>query len=198
PHLSDSGRNNMERDPRARRIRILVAAAAATIGVVFDADGGVSLDATSSAKLTHTADISNGSAQSSVKFVVPLPDSGSIYPASSYQYGSKTLSYTTGGNTATTTATGSVGAVTNSMNIGFTLASGSGITQDDPSGKVFTDYSQLKFAVTGTWDVTTGGYGGGAYSYIAFSIASTVPTGGSAQVRVNLKWTDPDNGNATY
>ena len=135
---------------------------------------------------------SNPGAPADHKNVLPLPDSGSIYPVNGYSYGNKTLSQTSGNNTATSVAAASVGAVTNSVNLGFTLASGTGLTQNDPSGNVFNGSAELKIEVKGTWDIGTGGYGGNSYGYIAFSLGSTVPAGGSAEVDVNLQWIDPD------
>jgi autotransporter-associated beta strand protein len=176
--------------PRARRWRILATAVAATAGFSSAAFSSVTLDPSSSAKITHDADIGSAADTSQHKNVVPIPDSGSLYPnVADYSYGSKTVSLVVGSNTGTSTAAGSVGAITNSANLGFTLAGGTGITQNDPSGNVFTGSAELKFQVDGIWDVGTGGYGPG-YGYVAFTIAATVPKGGSGSVQVDLNWTD--------
>ena len=98
-----------------------------------------------------------------------------MYPnVSDYSYGTKSLTVTSGSNTGTSAAAGTVGAITNSANIGFTLAAGTGITQNDPSGNAFSGKSELKFEVDGIWDITSTAYGPG-YGYVAFSVGSTVP-----------------------
>ena len=46
-------------------------------------------------RVTHTADLSIGAAGTSFKDVIPVADSGNIYPTNKYyQYGGKTLTYT--------------------------------------------------------------------------------------------------------
>jgi autotransporter-associated beta strand protein len=181
-----------------RRLRILAAAVSAAAGFSSAAFSSVTLDPSSSAKITHDPDISQAADPTSTKNVVPLAASSAIYPSvASYSYGSKTLSLTSGGNTASSVAAASAGAVTNSANLGFTLASGTGITQSDPSGTVFGGSAELKMQVDSLFDIGSGGFGPG-YGYVNFTITATVPVGGGGSVRVNLKWTDPDNGDAAY
>src|SRR5581483_8369206 len=121
----------------------------------------------------------------STKNVNPPPVSGSMPVPGSYQY-SKELDL----NGGSSSASASIGAITNSSNVGFTFASGTGVTQSDPSGSSFAGPATLKFAVNGVWDVTAGGFGPNAYGYIAFTLSGNVPSGDTASVNVNLKWTD--------
>src|SRR5204862_4394614 len=148
-----------QRTSWTRRMRALTAAAWASAGLAHSASATISFVPNapdSTLRLTHTADLNIRAAGSSFKDVIPVADSGNIYPTNKYyQYGSKTLSYTTGGNTATSVAAGSAGAFSNSANLGFTLSSGTGVTQDDPSGKVYKGFSQLKFDFKGTFVVTS-------------------------------------------
>src|SRR2546421_456200 len=160
-----------QRTSWARRMRVTTAAAWASAGLAHSASATISFVPNapdSTLRLTHTADLNISAAGSSFKDAIPVADSGNIYPTNKYyQYGSKTLTYTTGGNTATSVAAGSAGAVANSTNLGWTLSSGTGVTQDDPSGKVFSGYSSLKFDFTGKFVVTSGTYGP-SYGYLAF------------------------------
>src|SRR4051812_6573655 len=173
----------------ARRMRALTAAAWASAGLAHYAGATISFipnTPDSTLRLTHTADLSLGAAGSSFKDVIPVADSGNIYPTNKYyQYGSKTLSYTnSGGNTATSTAAGAMGAIANSGNIGFTLSSGTGISQNDPTGKVYKGFSSLRFDFKGTFQVVSSNYGP-TYGYLAFTPAVVVGSGGSAQIRIN-------------
>ena len=152
--------------------------------------GGVSYDsADSSVKITHYAERDNPGAFGS-KNVVPPPASGSMPIPGSYQY-SKTLNL----NGGSSSASASVGAVTNSQNVGFTFASGTGITQSDPTGTSFSKAAQLKFVVDGEWDVSAGGFGPTAYGYLAFTLGGVIPAGDSASVDINLSWQDASNNN---
>src|SRR5256885_7449404 len=175
----------------ARRMRALTAAAWASAGLAHSASATISFIPNapdSTLRVTHTADLSNSGAGTSFKDVIPVADSGNIYPVNKYyQYGAKTLTYTSGGNTATSTAQGSACAAANSANLGFTLSSGTGVSQDDPTGKVYTNFSSLKFTFKGTFEVTSGTYGP-PYGYLAFTPAVTVGSGGSAQIRLDMKW----------
>src|SRR4051812_40928908 len=105
----------------AHRLRILTAAVGATALFTARSYSSISLyDPNSSARITHDSDTSSGLDPILHKNVDTIPSSGSIFPNNIYSYGPKPLSYTLNGNTASSSAQGSIGAVTNSLNVGFT------------------------------------------------------------------------------
>src|SRR5438067_13650119 len=111
-----------------RRGHCAVLAACATPFIVGRALGGIDFDEiSSSVKITHYAEQDN-SGTFGTKNVVPPPLSGSMPVPGSYQY-SKTLNL----NGGSSSASASIGAITNSQNVGFTFASGTGLTQSDPA-----------------------------------------------------------------
>src|SRR5881394_4249761 len=99
------GNHMKQRTSWARRMRALTAAAWASAGLANSASATISFipnTPDSTLRVTHTADLSIGAAGTSFKDVIPVADSGNIYPTNKYyQYGSKTLTYTSSGNTAT-------------------------------------------------------------------------------------------------
>jgi autotransporter-associated beta strand protein len=48
----------------------------------------------------------------------------------------------------------------------------------------------MKFAVNGKWNVSSSSFGPSAYGYLAFTLGGSVPSGGSAEVRINLSFLD--------
>src|SRR4051812_46348928 len=94
----------------ARRLRILTAGIGATAVFAPRAYCGISIDqSNSSARITHDSDTSSGLDPILHKNIDTIPSSGSIYPNNIYSYGTKSLPYTLNGNSASSTAQGSIG-----------------------------------------------------------------------------------------
>ncbi|HEX3358336.1 MAG TPA: autotransporter-associated beta strand repeat-containing protein [Tepidisphaeraceae bacterium] len=182
----------MKRSPRIARGVRYVAAASAGVILPHLALGGVSL---SSGTYTITHDPDNLAATHNVTATGNIPVSGVMPTPGTYQYGLKTISNTGSAALASgpkTTADGSVGAITTAATVGFTFASGTGITQTDPNNS-FLGQSQLRFNLNAIWTVTSGGFGPTAYGYLAFTLGGVIPPGDSAEVAIsNLRWYNPD------
>ncbi len=181
----------MKRSPRIARGVRYVAAASASVLLPHLAMGGLSL---TSGTFTLTHDPDNAAATSNKTASGTLPVSGSMPTPGTYQYGLKTISNTGGtavGGGPQSSADGSVGAITTAATVGFTFASGTGVTQSDPSSS-FVGQSQLRFNIDATWTVTTGGLGPTTYGYLAFTLGGVIPPGDSAEVQIsNLRWYNP-------
>src|SRR5437763_9430943 len=121
------------------RCMLMALCAAAFFGSTSHA--GISFDSTSNVKIAHYAE-ENNAGTSGIVNLVP-PSSGSMPTPSSYQY-KKTLNLN-GGSSA---ASASIGEISTSQNVGFTFASGTGITQSDP-GVAFAGPAILRFALNG-------------------------------------------------
>jgi autotransporter-associated beta strand protein len=164
-------------------------AAYATTFLLDRARGGVSFDsADSTVKITHYAEVNNASAFGS-KNVAPPPLSGSMPVPGSYQY-SKVLNL----NGGSSSASASLGAITNSQNVGVTFSAGTGLTQTDPSNAI-AGPAQLKFQINQVWNVDSHGFGPTAYGYVAFTLGGVIPSGDNASFTVDLSWTNASNTN---
>lgn len=183
----------MKRSPHIARGMRFVAAASASVIFPHLAFGGLSL---TSGTYTITHDPDNAAATSNKTASGALPVSGSMPTPGTYQYGLKTISNTGGtavGGGPQSSADGSVGAITTAATVGFTFASGSGVTQTDPSNN-FAGQSQLRFNIDATWTVTAGGLGPTTYGYLAFTLGGVIPPNDSAEVVIsNLRWYNPVN-----
>src|SRR3954462_3431059 len=153
-----------------RRGKCAVIALCASALLISTSHAGISFDGTSNVKIAHYAE-ENNAGTSGIVNLVP-PSSGSMPTPSTYQY-KKTLNLN-GGSSA---ASASIGNITNSANVGFTFASGTGITQSDPAGVSFSGPAVLRFDLNGIWDVTSGGYGPISYGYVALTVAGNIPAG---------------------
>src|SRR5207248_10908548 len=91
------------------------------------------------------------------------------------------------GPVSTTLAQGSLGNVTNSTTATFVLATGKGVTQDDPSDFNIKGSSSLKFNFDLRWDVPqTSNFGPLANGYASLAVGGTVGDLGSATVKVHM------------
>jgi autotransporter-associated beta strand protein len=167
---------------------LLVSAVFAVSPQLVRGTANITFQSGSSFSVTHTPNMGTPTVYKlSTGFI---PASGSMPTPSSYQYGLRSISNT--GNTPVvggpqTAASGSVGAYTTGLNIGLTLSSGTGITQDDPSNAFGSNYSELKFNVDATWNINAN-VGPILDSDISFTLGGTIPTGDSAQIAVNLHY----------
>lgn len=177
------------RQHRARRLRAVIAASVlAGLPSLAGATASISFESGSTCKITHDADISTALEANGIKQVNPPPVSGSMPTPNTYQYGLATIN----NNAGTSTAEASIGALTTAANIGYTFSSGTGITQNDPgpSGTNFSNYSQLQFLVSGTWNINSAI--SSAYGGISFTLGGVIPSGDHAQIEADLTWTNQD------
>ena len=126
-----------------------------------------------------------------VKSPTSIPASSALFPVNGYQMNNHTFTFVSGGDvpvTSTTIATGSLGQVTNSTTASFVLATGTGVTQDDPNDTNIKGASSLRFDFDLRWDVTTGGFGPLANGYASLAVGGNVGVGGSATVITHLIW----------
>jgi autotransporter-associated beta strand protein len=171
-----------------RRSCALLAAAAAWAGTEH-VWAGVSFDGTSRITLRHDADTSNAGDVPHSSGQIAVPTSASIFPINPYQ-----LDHTFSSGGSSTDAAGSLGQVTNATTASFVLASGTGVTQNDPTD-LYPGKSSLKFDVNLLWNVTAGGFGPLANGYASLTAAGTVGAGGSAELHINLNFLN-QNGTA--
>jgi autotransporter-associated beta strand protein len=169
-----------------RRAGAVIAAAVALTGANhLWAD--IAFDGTNSTlRITHDANINDPNDTPTIKNPSTLPRSSQLYPVNSYQMNHTFTFIPIEGPTSTSLAQGSLGHVTNSTTASFVLATGTGVTQDDPSDFNIKGPSSLKFNVDMRWDVTTGGFGPLANGYASLAVGGTVGDLGSASVKVHL------------
>jgi len=167
----------------------LLAASAAALAGAANLWAGIAFDpSTSTLKITHDANINNPNDTPFVKNPSTVPPSTSLFPVNNYQMNH---TFTFGGGDlpiSTTIAAGSLGQVTNATTASFVLATGTGITQDDPNNSNINGPSSLRFDFDLRWDVTTGGFGPLANGYASLAVGGNVGVGGSATVITHLVW----------
>lgn len=167
-----------------RRGQCAVIAACACAFIAGRAFAGISLDGASTVKIAHYAEENNTAAKDII--TITPPSSGSMPIPSSYQLdGPLTL-----GAGMSSDASASIGAITTSQNVGFTFASGTGVTQTDTNPGGISGPAILRFDLNGIWNTTSGGFGPTAYAYLAFTVAGTIPTGDTASISINMTWKD--------
>jgi autotransporter-associated beta strand protein len=169
-----------------RRVGAVLVAAAALVGVKH-LWAGIAFDPTTSTlRITHDANIDDPNDTPFIKNPSTIPPSSGLFPVNNYQM-NHTFTFTPiEGPTSTSLAQGSLGHVTNATTASFVLATGTGVTQDDPNDFNIKGSSSLKFNVDMRWDVTTGGFGPIANGYSSLAIGGTVGDLGSATVKVHL------------
>ena len=158
-----------------------IAAAAALACLPAGVHAGVSFSSSSTTKWTFAADLTT-LAQVQNQSVNPPPASGSMPAPPTYQLNK---SFTSG--SASAVAKGSIGYVTNSTTASFTLASGSGVSQNDPSN-IYTGASSLKCDINGLFNPTSPGFGPPATGYVSVVVGGTVGTGGYTRFIGNLQF----------
>ena len=175
----------------ARRRGALVVAAAAALAGGANLWAGIAFDpSTSTLRITHDANINDPNDTLFTKSPSLVPPSSSLFPVNNYQMNHTfTINGTNDSGQAISSnslATGSLGHVTNSTTASFIMASGTGVTQDDPGDQLINGASSLKFNLDLRWDVTTGGFGPISNGYASLAIGGTVGDLGSATVKVHL------------
>ncbi|HEV8293660.1 MAG TPA: hypothetical protein VGP94_17125, partial [Tepidisphaeraceae bacterium] len=172
---------------RRGRLGAVLAMQAAVLAGASHAWAGIGFDPTTSTlRITHDANIDDPNDIPFVKTPSIVPPSTLLFPVNNYQM-NHTFTFTPiEGPVSTTLAQGSLGHVTNSTTASFVLATGTGITQDDPNDFNIPGSSLLKFGLDLRWDVTTGGFGPLANGYASLAVGGTVGDLGSATVRVHL------------
>src|SRR5947207_2761731 len=154
-----------------RRVGAMLAVQAAALVGAANLWAGVAFDPnTSTLKITHDANINDPNDVPFTKSPSAIPTSGALFPANAYQMNNHTFTFTGTNDSgqpiqSTTTATGSLGQVTNSSTASFVLATGTGVIQDDPGDQLIKGASSLRFDFDLRWDVTTGGFGPLANGY---------------------------------
>ena len=175
-----------------RRMGALLAVQGAALAGAANIWAGVAFDPTvSTLKITHDANINDPNDTPFVKSPTSIPASSALFPVNGYQMNNHTFTFVSGGDvpvTSTTIATGSLGQVTNSTTASFVLATGTGVTQDDPNDTNIKGASSLRFDFDLRWDVTTGGFGPLANGYASLAVGGNVGVGGSATVITHLIW----------
>ncbi len=173
-----------------RRARALLAAAV-SLGIGQQLLASLSFDqSVSSLKITHDADITNPNDVPFVRQIVPIQRSTQIFPTNPYQMNDHV--FATGASS--TTATGSLGHVSNATTASLTLSPGTGIVQIDPATEALPNgnyggASSLKFNFDLRWRVGDGGaWGPLANGYSSFVVGGVIGDGGSATVNVNMRW----------
>ena len=176
---------------RRGRVGAMLAVQAAALAGAANLWAGIAFDpTTSSFKITHDANINDPNDIPFVKSPSSIQNSNQIFPTNNYQM-NHTFTFVSSGDfpvTSTTIAAGSLGQVTNATTASFILATGTGITQDDPNDTNIKGPSSLKFSFDLRWDVTAGGFGPLANGYASLAVGGNVGVGGSATVITHLVW----------
>ena len=176
---------------RRHRAGAMLALQVAALAGAANVWAGVSFDPTTSTlTITHDADINNPNDTLFTKRPSIVPPSGGLFPVNNYQMNHTfTVTGTNDSGQAiesSTLATGSLGHVTNATTASFIMATGTGVTQDDPGNQLINGASSLKFNLDLRWDVTTGGFGPISNGYASLAVGGTVGDLGSATVKVHL------------
>jgi hypothetical protein len=162
-----------------RSVRFLAAAAASlSCGAAMAALTPYPLDHThSSIVLTQTADINNASIS---PFSVTIPGSAIVQTAPSSPQLSNTFSNSSVSGKSTTAAVGGAYQVTNSSDMEIALTAGTGISQNNVPGEVYSGPSQLDVHVDALWTLTSGFPQPGSFPGVSyqFPIAGTVGING--------------------
>jgi hypothetical protein len=176
----------MHKRSRSRAaLRVAVAGAVVSLLTGY-ASGGITYSNSSTAKFTH--DIDNTTTTTALKLSNILPPAQGSMPAPpSYQY-NQTITQ----GSASSQATGSVGHITNATTATFTLAPGTGVTQNDPSNTA-PGYSVLRLDLDGFWTATAPSFGPAATGYLSITVGGVVGTGGSAQFQAQLDFLNAAN-----
>jgi len=174
-----------------RRKGALLAAAAAALSGATNLWAGVAFDPSASKlTITHDADIDNPNDTLFTKSPSIVPPSSGLFPVNNYQMNHAfTVSGTNDSGqpiSSTSLATGSLGHVTNGTTASFIMATGTGVTQDDPGDQLIHGASSLKFNFDLRWDVTTGNFGPLANGYASLAVGGIVGDLGSATVKVHM------------
>lgn len=135
----------------------------------------------SSVTITHDANTSSGGVDKTVSLAPPTSSS-----MTSFQMNN------TIGSTTQSIAKGSIGSVTNPTTATFSLSSGTGVTQVDPT-HVWGN-SSLKFTINGVWNTGATAFGPTSTGYFSMGYGGTVGgAGSSAQVKINISFVDNNN-----
>jgi hypothetical protein len=152
--------------------RTLLAAAALTAGPAVALAGSSFTSGT--ATWTWDADTNSALIGKTTFSVAPAPSSA-LSP-SSYQLDRSGTS-----GTASASGKGAIGYVANSTTATFTLASGTGAAQNDPSN-ILTGTTLTRVAVDGYFTATSPSFGPTATGYLSLTVAGTAGIGGYTSV----------------
>jgi autotransporter-associated beta strand protein len=174
---------------RVRRAAPLLAAAAGLVCARSAVYAGASFSGSSTATLIFDPDTGGGTQSKTINAFPPPASSGMPVPTS-YQ-----LAQTFASGSASSTAKGSIGYVLNATTATFTLSSGTGVTQNDPSN-VYTGDSLLRVNFNGIFNPTSPSFGPLALGYVSIAIGGTVGTGGHAQFIGQINFTNANTNTA--
>jgi autotransporter-associated beta strand protein len=170
------------------RARLLLAACAIAACPSLAMAGATFAGSKTTAKWTFDPDTSGGS-QLKTLTLAPPPVNSSMPVPSSYQ-----IKQTFTNSGAASNASGSIGYILNSTTASFTLAAGTGVTQNDPNNNYRGD-SLLRVDFDGWFNPTSPSFGPPATGYVSIAVGGVVGSGGHSQFVGKVDFLNGNNNN---